>query len=189
MGAGGREFESHRPDHFLVLVFKFQIVCRLNKEDKKIVRKLRLSKHPEGGWYRRTYSSQSSFIQNQSERLCGTSIYYYLAQKESSSLHCIDSDETWYFHFGSTVKLHLFYDDTYKLILLGNSWEAGEYSQFTVKKGFFFGAELVGDQGALLSCSVCPGFRLEGFKWGNKEKLLSAFPEQKEIILRLTKEI
>ena len=162
MGAGGREFESHRPDHFLVLVFKFQIVCRLNKEDKKIVRKLRLSKHPEGGWYRRTYSSQSSFIQNQSERLCGTSIYYYLAQKESSSLHCIDSDETWYFHFGSTVKLHLFYDDTYKLILLGNSWEAGEYSQFTVKKGFFFGLSatpkiIVSKRSeALLTISWCP---------------------------------
>ena len=41
-------------------------------------------------------------------RPLGTSIYYLLKKGEVSCLHSLDADETWYFHQGATLDLHLF---------------------------------------------------------------------------------
>ena len=36
-----------------------------------------------------------------------------------------------------------------------------------------------------MSCSVCPGFVIDDFKWASVDELLVEFPEQAEIIRRL----
>jgi predicted cupin superfamily sugar epimerase len=36
-----------------------------------------------------------------------------------------------------------------------------------------------------MSCSVCPGFAIDDFKWASVGELLVEFPEQAEIIRRL----
>jgi len=157
----------------------------MNKEDLKIIDYFNLSAHPEGGWYRRTYSSQETVDIERGQRLCGSSIYYFLCSGESSSLHSLLSDETWYFHFGSPVTLHLFSQEKYSSIILGNSWESGQVPQFTIREGVVFGAELNDDRGAFLSCSVCPGYVIEDFNWASKEDLLPHFSKQRDIIERL----
>lgn len=157
----------------------------MTEEDLKIIDYYNLTAHPEGGWYRRTYSSKETVNIDRGERICGSSIYYFLGAGESSSLHSLLSDETWYFHFGASVTLHLFSEEKYSSIVLGNSWESGQVSQFTIQGGVVFGAETAGERGTFLSCSVCPGYVVEDFSWASKKNLLVRFPEQREVIEQL----
>ena len=66
--------------------------------DRKIIEHYELKPHPEGGWFKRTYSSQEKIKLARGERICGSSILYYLSKGEKSRLHFLDSDEAWYFH-------------------------------------------------------------------------------------------
>ena len=160
----------------------------LCKHDLRVVQHFGLVQHPEGGWFKRTYSSRKTAFLKYGNRLCGTSIYYYLCKGERSSLHSLKSDETWYYHFGSPVVLHLFSKGVYDSVILGRNWEDGEVPQYTVMEGTVFGAELSSNRGTLMSCSVCPGFYQDDFHWANQAELLIDFPKHKEIINRLTKD-
>jgi predicted cupin superfamily sugar epimerase len=84
------------------------------------------------------------------------------------------------------VKIHLFSQTDYSSITLGHSWSQGELVQYAVKKGIVFGAELLEENSTLLSCSVSPGYVDEDFHWPSVSLLRSRFPEQKEIIKRLS---
>ena len=154
-------------------------------EDQKVVDHYQLSPHPEGGWFRRTYSSPERVLLERGERLCGSSIYYFLKNGEKSRLHSLKSDEIWYFHFGSPVRMHLFSDSDYYSIVLGQNWKLGEVVQFEVPAGDIFGAELLEDRGALMSCSVCPGFDKDDFQWALTEDLALKFPRHSQLISRL----
>ena len=154
-------------------------------EEQNIIEHYRLSSHPEGGWFRRTYSSSTNVFLDRGERLCGSSIYYFLKQGEHSCLHSLKSDEIWYFHFGSSVRIHLFSTSEYHSVDLGHDWQCGEVAQFPIPAGVVFGAELLQQKGALMSCSVCPGFAIDDFKWASIDEILVEFPEQAEIIRRL----
>lgn len=154
-------------------------------EDQHFIKHYRLSPHPEGGWFRRTYSSSSTVLLDRGERLCGSSIYYFLKQSEHSCLHSLKSDETWYFHFGSSVRIHLFSTSEYHSVDLGHDWQCGEVAQYSIPAGVVFGAEPLQQKGALMSCSVCPGFAIDDFKWASVGELVVKFPKQVEIIRRL----
>ena len=41
---------------------------------------------------------------------------------------------------------------------------------------------------ALVGCTVAPGFDFEDFEMGKREELMAVFPQQREIIRRLTRE-
>lgn len=156
------------------------------EEDQRIIEHYNLERHPEGGWFRRTYTSSDCVSLKRGDRHCGSSIIYFLKYGEKSCLHYLDSDEIWYFHFGSPVKIHLFSQTDYSSITLGHSWSQGELVQYAVKKGIVFGAELLEGNSTLLSCSVSPGYVDEDFHWPSVSLLRSKFPEQKEIIKRLS---
>ncbi len=72
-----------------------------------------------------------------------------------------------------------------KSVDLGHDWQCGEVAQYPIPAGVVFGAELLQKKGALMSCSVCPGFAIDDFKWASVDELLVEFPEQAEIIRRL----
>ncbi len=156
-----------------------------NDVNQKIIDHYQLSPHPEGGWYRRTFSSPERVSLKRGERVCGSSIHYFLKAGEQSSLHYLNSDEIWYFHFGSPVQMHLFTGTEYRNVVLGHSWGEGQMVQCVVKSGTIFGAELIESRGSLMSCSVCPGFVEDDFNWPCVDELLLKFPLQKEIIEQL----
>ena len=76
---------------------------------ESIIEKYNLVPHPEGGWFKRTYTSSQVLNTARGERICGSSILYYLDKGEKSRLHFLDSDEVWYFHYGSSLRMHLFF--------------------------------------------------------------------------------
>jgi uncharacterized protein len=174
LGAGGRGFESHRPDQFRFVIAE------------QIIEKLRLERHPEGGWFTRTYKSEIKFHSGQGERFAVSHIYYLLAQGEHSALHFLASDETWFYHAGCGMIMHLFGESGYEKKLLGANLHHGEQPQVTITAQTTFGAELPNrSEWCLIGCSVCPGFDFDDFSWANCKELSGQFPEQVDLINRL----
>ena len=155
---------------------------------EEVIEKLRLERHPEGGWYRRTFESSERITLCRGKRFASTSIYYLLAKGEYSSWHVLASDETWFFHEGCGLIVHLFGENCYEVRCLGANLLAGEEPQLTIPAGTTFAAELpeLGEW-CLIGCTVCPGFDFEDFSFGDSEVLLGAFPENCELIERLAR--
>jgi len=151
---------------------------------------LNLIPHPEGGFYREIFKSSIEVGNNVlprgfngSRRLC-TSIYYLLRAGERSRLHRLKSDELWYHHFGSSLRIVMIDPEGQKHVrFLGPRIEKAEQFQILIPAGTIFGAEL-SDPGSfsLFSCMVSPGFEFEDFELFEKEDLLQAYPKHSEII-------
>ena len=76
------------------------------------VRRLELSPHPEGGWFRETWRSDLTLEGSQlpahygGPRSAGTAILFVLMPGKESAWHTVRSAELWLYHRGSPVELH-----------------------------------------------------------------------------------
>ncbi len=156
---------------------------------------LQLQTHPEGGFYRETYRSKEMVNKDalpmrfDGERNFSTAIYYLLRQGEHSVFHKIKSDECWHFYAGAALLIHIFESiGKYYCIKLGPDIYMGETFQFVVPALSWFAAEPASETSfSFVGCTVAPGFDFADFEIADKRKLLAAFPQQKEIINRLSK--
>ena len=86
---------------------------------KKIIQELKLIPHPEGGYYRETYRSDTLMQTNEGEeRNVSTAIYFLLENDNRSRFHKIKSDEMWFFHQGKTVEILIAHNLELERILL-----------------------------------------------------------------------
>ena len=131
----------------------------------ELIRILRLEPHPEGGRFRRVYTSTSQILHNGALRPATTAIHYLLCAGEISRWHRIDADEIWQYHEGDALELMLFDEASGELTRhrLGRS-EAATNTQplLGVPAGVWQAARPLGDY-ALVGCSVAPGFDFAGF--------------------------
>lgn len=151
---------------------------------QKLVKKLDLLPHPEGGYYKEMYRSTELIEQNAlperfpAARNFMTSIYFLLEQGSFSAFHRIQSDELWYFHQGADIKIHVILKDgTYKYFQLGPEKEM----QCCVPAESWFASESTGTY-SLVSCAVAPGFDFEDFELADKEKLSFIYPQHTSLI-------
>jgi predicted cupin superfamily sugar epimerase len=153
-----------------------------------------LMPHPEGGFYRETYRSAFE-IENKNltfgysgDRRLSTSIYYLLRSGEKSKLHRLRSDELWYFHYGSTVKIILIDKEGNKRTrMLGVHAEKAEKMQILVPAGNIFAAEVVEKESyCLMGCMVSPGFEFEDFEMFSQDDLIQAYPQHTDLIRKFT---
>jgi len=161
---------------------------------KKIIEKLNLVKHPEGGYYRETYRSEGIIPKpvlsekHTGDRNYSTLIYYMLVGNDISCLHRLPSDETWHFYSGSPLLIYTIDNKgTLNTVKLGNNLNGGEVFHCVIKAGLWFGAE-IDDKSSytLMGCTVSPGFHFDDFEIANRGELLEKFPAHKEIIIKLT---
>jgi predicted cupin superfamily sugar epimerase len=68
---------------------------------------LDLLPHPEGGWYRRTWTSPISTTTPAGPRPTATAIYFLLTPGETSQWHSVASDELWLWHRGTPLLLEM----------------------------------------------------------------------------------
>ncbi len=122
---------------------------------------LGLAPHPEGGWYRQTWAAPAP----EGERPAGTAIYYLLRAGERSHWHRVDADEIWLFHAGEPLCLSQgpAAEGPRRDEVLGLDLAAGERPQIVVPAGHWQSARPLGAF-TLVSCTVSPGFRFEGFE-------------------------
>jgi uncharacterized protein len=157
------------------------------------IKKLDLTPHPEGGYYKETFASNDVISTSTLERYRGkprkayTLIYYLLKSGQVSKFHLLQSDEIWNFYFGSTLTIHVIKEDgMYIEKKLGQDIERSESFQHAVEHGAWFGASVDGENSfALVGCFVSPGFDFEDFEIGNMDYLLQSFPEHHNIIEKL----
>lgn len=131
----------------------------------ELIETLGLEPHPEGGRYRRAYTSATSLAYATARRPITTAIHYLLCSGEISRWHRIDADEIWQHHEGDALELMLFDAATSKLERhrLGRSDAATATQPLVgVPAGIWQAACPLGDY-ALVGCSVAPGFDFAGF--------------------------
>ncbi len=113
--------------------------------------RLDLRRHPEGGWFRRTWASPA---QLDGGRPAATAILFLLAPGERSAPHVVDADELWLWHGPGALVLRV----GGERVLLGPG-----RPQVLVPAGVEQSTEPAGDE-VLVSCVVCPGFEWAGFR-------------------------
>lgn len=164
----------------------------MDEKAQYYIQKLQLEKHPEGGYFKEIYRGGEMVLVDspgkRKKRNYSTSIYFLLEGNQVSKFHRLQSNELWHFYDGVSVLIHII-DDKGKLsqITLGNKTEDGEAYQAIIKKNNWFAAELSKKKSfALVGCTVSPGFDFSDFEFGEKEKLISQYPDLSDIINRLT---
>lgn len=125
---------------------------------------LDLAPHPEGGWYRRTWTAPGTVDTPHGPRPTATAILYLL--DDASAWHRVRSTELWFWHSGAPVGLAL----GGALDTPGPPDEAvlgppgdGALPQREVPPSVWQTARLLGDEPALVSCVVSPGFDFADF--------------------------
>ena len=80
----------------------------LNKDAVQVIKRLRLEKHPEGGYFKQTYTSDIMInIEGYDKpRYISTAIYYMLIGDQFSAFHRIKSDELWHHYTGGSLILY-----------------------------------------------------------------------------------
>lgn len=130
-------------------------------EADRIIARLGLSPHPEGGWYRQTWQAEAP----DGERSTATCIHFLLKAGERSHWHRVDADEVWLYHAGAPIELRIAPDAAGPAAAhrLGPDLQAGQAPQIVVPAHHWQAARSLGDW-TLVSCVVSPGFRFDGFE-------------------------
>ena len=133
-------------------------------------KRLEMSPHPEGGWYRETWRSELSIAQSAlppdytGPRNAGTAILFLLMPGQQSAWHTVRSAELWLFHRGSPLLLEIGREQSSAAThLVGADFHAGEHPQVVVPPGYWQRARPRDAQPSLVSCVVVPGFDFADF--------------------------
>lgn len=167
----------------------------MNEQARYWVDKLHLVKHPEGGYYVRTYFAREWIAGEHlparfgGARPFSTAIFYLLPGDEFSAFHRIQSDEMWHFHAGNALDLYVIDPDgRLSLKVLGPDIEQGQCFQHVVEAGCWFAAAARdGASFSLVGCTVAPGFSYEDFELGDREALTARYPQHADLIQRFTR--
>ena len=157
-----------------------------------VVENLRLDRHVEGGFFRRTYASDYRLqTPTASDRSSMTSIFYLLAtQSPIGHFHINRSDIVHYFHLGDPISYYLIHPDgKLEIVVMGNNLLAGQQLQMTVPGGVWKASQIPadGEHGfGLVSEAVSPGFDYTDMTLGYCDELLELFPQYEELIRRLS---
>ena len=164
---------------------------------EEVIKKLDLKPLPgEGGYYKQTYKCEGPGvpataygIHSNTLRHASTAIYYLVTPDSFSSLHRIKSDEIFHFYAGDAVEMVQIDENGNLLrITIGSDLGNGEIPQVVVPKGTWQGTRLKkGGKWALMGTTVAPGFEFEDFELGEREPMLTAFPQHRNDIMRYTK--
>ncbi len=148
----------------------------------------------EGGFHRETYRSKENIpkealpVRYGVSKNFGTAIYYLLTPDTCSALHRIPTDEIFHFYLGDPViMLQLHGDGTSDVTTIGPKIDSGQQLQVIVPKGTWQGSFLKqGGSFALMGVTVSPGFDFSDYEAGDRECLINAYPDEKQLIIRLT---
>ena len=132
---------------------------------------LGLNPHPEGGFFRRYYTSSTPVETPNGPRPTATAIHYLLTPGERSAWHVVTSDELWLWHGPGRLTLRLGGSGEAPAdgigitsVTLGPDVAAGEVAQCLVPAGTWQAADLADEAEALVSCVVSPGFDFQDWR-------------------------
>ena len=162
-----------------------------------MIEKFDLKPHPEGGWYCQTYKSNEHIKASvlpqrfKGDRSFSTAIYFLLEAENFSAFHRIKSDECWHFYAGNPLLLYIInHKGNLDIITLGNDFEKDQQFQHVVPSGCWFASRPApGSEYCFVGCTVSPGFEFDDFELADVNKLSSLYPEHKDLIHSLCREL
>ena len=150
-----------------------------------IIKKYKLTSHPEGGYFSEVFRSELKVFRGSEERSSLTSIYFLLENGQKSHFHRLTSDETWHFYLGDPLKLYqISKDGKLSETILGKNIFEGESLQLTIPAGVWFAAHSLGEF-SFVGCNVGPGFDFSDFELATKD-LAAEFTEHQKLISDFT---
>ena len=147
---------------------------------QEIIKALKLEPHPcEGGYFKRTYTSETETDCPAGKRKTLSSIYYMLTDdRPIGYFHKNKSDIIHYFHSGSAITYFIIHPDgQLETKVLGNDLSKGQIPQLIVKGGCWKASELTGGEFGLLSEAVSPGFEYEDMALADIDVIREQFPK------------
>ncbi len=152
---------------------------------------LDLIPHPEGGFFRETYRSDTRVREEGLDKpySASTAIYFLLSKGDFSAFHRIRFDEVWHFYLGGPLcVVEIDEEGLLKTTILGTDILNNQSLQYTVKAGRWFASyPLEGSEYSLVGCSVSPGFEFSDFEMAKREELIKEFPALETVIRTLTR--
>ncbi|MEQ6903232.1 cupin domain-containing protein [Nocardioides sp. YIM 152588] len=128
----------------------------------ELAAQLDLAPHPEGGWFRQTWVAPTTVaLPDGRVRPTATLIYFLLPAGDASAWHRVASDEIWLAHTGEVV-LELGGDGDVPATT-GRAVLGPDRRQVQVPAGVWQ-RTLPGEEDALVSCLVSPGFDFADFE-------------------------
>lgn len=160
----------------------------------ELIAMLNLKPHPlEGGYFVETYRSEERLPgevlpRHGGPRSVSTAIYYLLKAGAVSELHQLPGDEIYHLYLGGPLRmLQLWPDGSSRHVILGQDVTRGERPQIVVPGGVWQGSELAeGAPFVLLGATMAPGFDYVDYRRGRRDDLIARWPEEAEMIRRLT---
>lgn len=162
---------------------------------ERIIKELNLKPLPvEGGYYTETYRADENLptdlLPNKystPKAIC-SAIFYLLTPDTKSNIHRLPTDEIFHFYLGDPVQMiNLYPDGTVKKPILGQNLFSGHRLQYVVPKYIWQGSYLLeGGRFALMGTTMAPGFDFADYEPGEKKELFKLFPDQSDIISKLT---
>lgn len=148
----------------------------------------------EGGWFRRTYSSEETIFAEalpgrfKTDRLLASAIYYLITADSYSALHRLPADELFHFYLGDPcLQLQLLPGGKSRLITLGSDLAAGQQPQAIAPRGAWQGTMLAPGGGfALLGATTSPAYEDADLELAlNDQALIAQWPDRADLIARL----
>jgi predicted cupin superfamily sugar epimerase len=147
----------------------------MDSEAQALIASLQLAPHPEGGWFRRVYTSRltAPLSGAVADRPILSAILYLLPAHEHSAWHRIDADEAWLLESGGPLEL-MIADAALTCVNRAVLTDVGPRSAI-VPADSWQAARTAGPY-ALARCLVAPAFEYSGFS------LLSHHPESARML-------
>ncbi|WP_405205721.1 cupin domain-containing protein [Aquimarina sp. LLG6339-5] len=168
----------------------------MNKEVEKIVEKLDMKSHPEGGFYKETYRSKGVIPKDvlaeefSGDRSYCTGIYFLLTSDNFSAFHKIKQDEMWHYYAGSSLYVHVITPEgKYIKYTVGMNLDQGELPQLVVPANSWFASSVKDNEGySFVGCTVSPGFDFNDFELAERNFLIKLYPDHLETISKYTRQ-
>lgn len=152
---------------------------------RELIEKLELLPHPEGGFYREVYRSETSVTSpvHAEQRNTVTDIYFLLTEGQISRFHKVVHDEIWHFYEGAPLRLiDITPDLTLREITLGRDTFSYKH---TIQGQHWQAARSTGAY-TLVGCTVAPGFDFSDFSFlagaPQRPQIEATFPELRPFV-------
>jgi len=140
---------------------------------EEVIRRHRMARHPEGGWYREVYRSPAL-----------TAIHFLLPRGDFSAFHRLKNEEAWVHLAGAPLEMFLLGEEPARRVLSPDG--GGGETVVVVPAGVPQAARSLGDY-TLAACLVAPGFDFGDFSLPSREELIADHPGEAERIRSLTR--
>jgi predicted cupin superfamily sugar epimerase len=132
----------------------------------QLIDTLALQPHPEGGWFRQLFKSDSRVerLEDRAERAALTTIYFLLIAGAHSRWHRVLSDEVWHWYEGDPLELLVLSDGADAVTPLRLGPLTPDTAPVHVVPAHAWQAARPLGAYTLVGCTVGPGFEFDDFE-------------------------